>query len=103
MLTDKLYILSYGKVAAINKKDGKIIWEKKLKEYISSMAVYGVGQMQLDGDKLFIGISGQLICLKAKDGSLLWKNDLKGWGYQFISFANQPNVAATAELQQSQT
>ncbi len=100
MLTDKLYILSYGKVAAINKKDGSIIWEKKLKEYISSMSVYGVGQLQLEADKLYIGISGQLLCLRAKDGSLIWKNELKGWGYNFISFANQSAEAVVAMQQQ---
>lgn len=101
MLTDKLYILSYGNVAAINKKTGAIIWEKKLKDYISSMTSYSVGQIQIEGDKLYIGVSGQMLCLRAKDGSLVWKNDLKGWGYNFISFANQP-VEAIVAMQQQQ-
>lgn len=98
---EKLYILLYGRVAAINKKDGSIIWEKKLKEFFSSVSVYSIGQIQLEGDKLFIGISGQLLCLKAKDGSLIWKNNLKGWGYQFISFANH-TVDAAANFTQQQ-
>ena len=100
MLTDKFYILSYGKVAAINKKTGAIIWEKKLKEFISSMSIYGVGQLMVEGDKLYIAISGKLLCLKAKDGSFVWKNDLKGWGYQFISLANQNSEAVVAMQQQ---
>ena len=100
MLNDKLYILSYGKVAAINKKDGSIIWEKKLKEYISALSLNGIGQLIAEGDKLYIAISGKLLCLKAKDGSFLWKNDLKGFGYQFISLANQNSEGVVAMQQQ---
>lgn len=100
MLSDKLYILSNGNVAAINKKTGDIIWQKKLKDYISSMTSYSIGQIQIDGDKLYIGVSGQLLCLRAKDGSLIWKNELKGWGYNFISFANQPAEDVVATQQQ---
>ena len=100
MISDKFYILSYGRVAAINKKEGSIIWEKKINEYISSGLAYSVGQLQVDADKLYIAISGILICLRAKDGSFVWKNELKGWGYQFISFANQPAEAVQAVHQQ---
>lgn len=100
MLTDKLYILSYGKIAAINKKTGAIIWEKKLKEYISAMSLYSVGQLMAEGDNLYIAISGKILCLKAKDGSFVWKNDLKGLGYQFISLANHNSEAYVAMQQQ---
>lgn len=99
MIKDSLYILSYGRVAAINKKSGDIIWEKKLKEYLPTGSAYAIGQLQVEGDKLFIGIQGILLCLKAKDGSLIWKNELKGWGYNFISFANQ-SADASVQLQQ---
>jgi outer membrane protein assembly factor BamB len=33
---EAMYIFSNGRVAAINKKDGSIIWEIKLKQYIST-------------------------------------------------------------------
>ena len=38
-----LYILSNGRVAAIDKKDGQIKWEVKLKQYVGRSAGYAVG------------------------------------------------------------
>jgi outer membrane protein assembly factor BamB len=99
MKQNNLFIFSNGKVAAINKKDGSIIWEIKLKQYVKATMSYAVGQISLEGDKLYIGVSGILICLKAKDGSLVWINELKGWGYGFVSMANVNNDASAAAIQ----
>ncbi len=96
-----LYILSNGRVAAVNKKDGAIVWEVKLKEYIKNSMVSGIGQLMNEGDKLYVGVSGMLLCLSAKDGSLVWKNELKGWGYNFVSIANTSNDAAGAATEQA--
>lgn len=93
---NSLFILSNGRVAAINKKDGQIIWEVKLKEYLSSAVTHAIGQISVEDNKIYVGISGILICLSTKDGSLIWKNELKGWGYQFVSMANVNNDAASA-------
>lgn len=97
--TDYLYILSNGKVAAIHKKDGAIVWEIKLKQYHKSSMMGAIGQIHVDGDKLYISISGILLCIYAKDGALVWVNELKGWGYSFVSIANADNdvtIAAAA-------
>jgi outer membrane protein assembly factor BamB len=91
-----LFILSNGKVAAINKKTGDIVWEVKLKEYVKSGYATGFGQISVEDNKIYIGISGILLCLSTKDGSLIWKNELKGWGYSFVSMANVGNESATA-------
>jgi len=98
-----LYILSHGRVAAINKNDGVIIWEVKLKAYGGSSMVSAIGQLMVDGQKIYIGCSGLLFCLHTKDGSLLWKNELKGWGFNFVSLANVDNNAAAsaAAMQQA--
>jgi outer membrane protein assembly factor BamB len=96
--TPVLYILSKGRVAAISKKDGSIIWEVKLKQYVSSASAYSFGQITVEDNKIFIGTSGIMVCLNAKDGSLLWKNELKGWGYGFISIAGASNDAAAAAM-----
>lgn len=93
---NNLYILSGGRVAAISKKDGSIIWEVKLRQYLSSSVTISVGQINFEDGKLYIGGSGVLLCLDAKDGSLLWQNTLKGWGYGFVSMANAGNEAAAA-------
>ncbi len=97
MKNNNLFILSNGRVAAINKKDGSIIWEIKLKQYVKTASTMGtIGQISLEGDKLFIGVSGILVCLYAKDGSLAWTNELKGWGYSFVSMANVNNESNAA-------
>lgn len=91
-----LYILSNGRVAAINKKDGEIKWEVKVKQYLTSQVIVSFGQISLEDDKLYIGSSGVLLCLSAKDGSLIWKNELKGWGFQFVAMADVNNESANA-------
>jgi len=93
-----LYILSNGRVAAINKKDGAIIWEVKLKEYVTNSMAHSVGQIMVEDNKIFVGCAGILLCLDTKDGSLIWKNELKGWGYNFVSMANVNNDAAGAAI-----
>jgi outer membrane protein assembly factor BamB len=82
-----LYIFSYGRVAKVSKANGEIVWEIKLKDLGISM-YNSFGDLRVENDKLYLGISGHLICLAEKDGSLVWKNDLKGWGYNYISIAN---------------
>ncbi len=89
-----LYILSNGKVAAINKKDGSIVWEVSLKAHITTGMSHSIGQITIEDDKLFIGANGALVCLSAKDGAFIWKNELKGWGYNFVSIANAGTEAA---------
>ncbi len=96
MKPNNLFILSNGRVAAINKKDGAIIWEVKLKEYLSSAMTLSFGQINVEDNKIYIGASGILLCLSTKDGSLIWKNELKGWGYQFVAMANVNNDALSA-------
>ncbi len=97
MKQNNLFILSNGRVAAINKKDGQIIWEIKLRQYLSSSSVANaVGQIAVEDNKIYVGVSGILLCISTKDGALIWKNELKGWGYQFVNMANVNNNAASA-------
>ena len=98
MKQNNLFILSKGRVAAINKKDGAIIWEVKLKAYLSTAMTLSFGQIQVEDNKIYIGANGILLCLSTKDGSLIWKNELKGWGYQFVSMAEVNNTAASAAI-----
>jgi len=101
MKKETIYILSGGRAAAINKKNGEIIWEVKLKDYIKTTLGNHIGQIVEENGKLFIGCAGILLCLSAKDGSLVWKNELKGWGYGFVSIANAGMNAAEANAIQS--
>ena len=97
MKQHNLFIFSNGRVAAINKKDGQIIWEVKLRQYLSSSSLANaVGQISVENDHIYVGVSGILLCISTKDGALIWKNELKGWGFQFISMANVNNNASGA-------
>jgi outer membrane protein assembly factor BamB len=99
MKQNNLYILCNGRVAAISKKDGSIVWEIKIKQYVKYAAGGAVGQISLEDGKLFIGVGGILLCLHAKDGSLVWANELKGWGYSFVSMANVNNDSNAIAVQ----
>jgi len=94
-----LFILSNGRVAAISKKDGAIVWEIKLKQYGMGSVANGIGQITVENNRLYIGCAGKLVCLHTKDGSLVWMNELKGWGFGFVSMANVNNDAAGAAIQ----
>ena len=89
-----LFIYSNGRVAAINRKTGDVVWEVKIKEYIKGSFSYSYGQISVEDNKIFLGTSGILLCLSTKDGSLIWKNELKGWGYGFVSLANVGDESA---------
>jgi outer membrane protein assembly factor BamB len=86
-LSGSVYIFSFGRVAKLNKQNGEIVWEIKLKD-LGITSYNAFGDIRHEGEYLFIGISGHIICLTENDGSLVWKNDLKGWGYNYISIAN---------------
>ncbi len=91
MKHNKLYILSYGRIAAIDKKDGSITWEVKVKDIVKGASYGNTGSIFEENGKLYVGISGHIFCLNTKDGSLLWMNELKGWGYQFVAIAGGNN------------
>ena len=102
----KLFILSNGKIAAIDKKDGSISWEIEIKDVFKNASYTSFGSIYEEGGKLYVGISGHIFCLSAKDGTLLWKNELKGWGYNHVSIAgadNETQMAATIAAQSATT
>jgi outer membrane protein assembly factor BamB len=87
-----LYIFSNGRIAKINKSNGEIVWEVKLKAY--GLSYVTLGNISVDDKYIYFGGYGQLLCLNEKDGSLVWKNELKGWGYSHITFGNSNNDEA---------
>ncbi|WP_346236275.1 PQQ-binding-like beta-propeller repeat protein [Niabella insulamsoli] len=96
-IDNKLFIYSNGRVAALDKKSGDIVWEVKLKEYVKTTTSYAVGQLALEGSKLYVAVSGIVVCLNAENGSLVWKNELKGWGYAFVNMTGEGLATSGAE------
>ncbi len=61
-----------GRVVALNRETGKVLWQRKTKESISG----GIGA---EANILFIGNQGgELIALSAEDGSEIWRKPLSG-------------------------
>ncbi len=88
---DRVYTLgAEGKLICFQTKDGKILWEKELKdEYKTKSPLWGYAAHPLiDGDKLITlagGEGSQVVALDKKTGKELWKGetdaDPSGFGY----------------------
>ncbi|MBI1249084.1 PQQ-binding-like beta-propeller repeat protein [bacterium] len=75
---DDLYVeMSDGTVARLNRKSGKVIWKRSLREdYKAKMPSWGFAESPLiDGDKLVVGAGSKealLVCLDKKTGKEIW-------------------------------
>jgi outer membrane protein assembly factor BamB len=98
-MSQNLFIYSHGKIAALKKVDGSIVWEKALKEYGLKTMATTAGILKLEDNKLYLAVYGFLICVSAKNGDLIWKNELKGWGYNFIDICIAENDTANNNAQ----
>ena len=80
---EKIYIGSNGKLAAINPKNGEIIWQTKI------AAAYNCDVSIVEKeDYLFVGCYGKIHGVNKQNGEILWTNELTGWGYANIGIAN---------------
>src|SRR5690554_1526058 len=70
---DEIYSVDHkGRVVALNRSTGKVLWQRKTKESISG----GIG---IEGGSLFIGNQGgELIAFSTDDGSENWRRQLSG-------------------------
>lgn len=80
-----LYLATKGSVAAVDKNDGRILWETSLASGVFGPS--GFVTLLVDGDRIFAHVRGELFCLDAALGRILWKNPLSGWGYEIASLA----------------
>jgi outer membrane protein assembly factor BamB len=77
---DLVFVGSGGKVAAIARAGGEIVWEQKMADGIVSLLCDpAVG--------LLVGASGRLWCLDPVTGSQRWHNELKGFGLGAVAIA----------------
>jgi len=75
---DIVFLGLKGKVTAISKSDGKILWVTELSgaQYVT---------MTADATRLYACTYGKLFCLDISTGEILWKNGLSGYGYGVAS------------------
>ena len=87
-------------VAAISKRDGKILWSTKLPSGLGDSFV----TLLTDEDRLFAHTQGQLHCLDLDSGRILWSNPLTGYGYRIASLCfpgggSAPETSVAAQIQ----
>lgn len=90
MKADLVYVGIRGHVLALNRSDGSIQWERKLKgsDFVT---------LTWDQNEVLAITSGEAFCLNAADGTVLWHNRLPGWGTGFASLL-VPGAPGTSEV-----
>jgi len=77
---DLVFVGSGGKVAAIARATGQIVWEHKVADgIVSILCDPTVG--------LLVGASGHIWCLDPVTGVQRWHNELKGFGHGSVAIA----------------
>lgn len=95
---DLLYVGIKGRVVALDRATGDIVWSTTL---VSGTTLV---PLVMDGRRLFALSGGEVTCLDPATGDVLWHNGLKGYGSGFATFAQDPAVisAAAAAAQAAQ-
>ena len=93
-LSEMVCVGAGGFAAALDKRNGNLLWKTKLKGSFVTLLV--------DGSRVFAQAGGWLYCLDAASGNVLWINELPGLGYGLASLAvqgnsNAPVIAAAEE------
>jgi glucose dehydrogenase len=79
---DLIFVGLNGRVAALDRSTGEIIWE-----WHSPKPGSGYVTLLVDGNLLIASVSGYTYGLDAKTGEQIWFNDLKGYGVGVASIA----------------
>ena len=87
MTSHIIYIGVKAHVAAIDKTDGRTLWQTKLK----GAAVSGERFVSLlvEEGRVYAHSYGELFCLDSETGKILWSNPLDGLGYDIATIATE--------------
>lgn len=88
-LADMVFFGLKGKVLAIDRYTGKIIWE------FNAPKGSGFVSLLLDGDRLVAAVNGYIYCLDPIFGQEVWSNPLKGYGLGIMSLTSVNGSSAT--------
>jgi outer membrane protein assembly factor BamB len=75
-----LFLALNGRVAALDRDSGEIIWEWVAKDPDKHRAVGGYMTLLVDQGQLFVSANGYTYRLDPLTGAELWANPLRGWG-----------------------
>jgi len=113
---DLLFLGLNGRVAALDRESGEIVWEWTAKDPDKGGAVGGYMTLLVDQGQLFASANGYTYRLDPITGDELWANPLRGWGVgpaalatstaasqQVLTAAAAAHQAAEQAQQSSQT
>ncbi len=93
-LSDLIFTGFNRRVAALDKRTGQIVWDRKLPKGQAYVTLL------LDGDLLIAAVDGYMYGLKALTGEQLWFNEMAGFGTGVTSLTSlngsAQNLAAAA-------
>ena len=93
-LSDLIFTGFNRRVAALDKRTGQIVWDRKLPKG------YPYVTLLLDGDLLIVAVDGYMYGLHALTGEQRWFNEMSGFGTGVTSLASVngsvQNLAAAA-------
>src|SRR5947209_19020837 len=76
-----LFLGLNGRVAALDRESGEIVWEWTAKDPDKHRAVGGYMTLLVDQGQLFVSANGFTYRLDPVTGAELWANPLRGWGF----------------------
>ncbi len=84
---DCIFIGLNGRVSAIEKRNGRTLWETRLKKGISSSGTFVT--LLVEEERIYAHTYGELYCLDTETGKLLWTNNLPGLGFDIGCLATK--------------
>src|SRR5262249_11493644 len=91
---DPLYVGIKGRVLALDRGSGEILWE-------SSLTGGQMVTMLIEQKRIFASTKGEVFCLDRATGALLWRNKLPGLGLDLVCLATVENNNSLGLQQQA--
>lgn len=91
-----LFLGLNGRVAALDRETGEVVWEWTAKDPDRQRPVGGYMAVLVDHGQLFVSANGYTYRLDPLTGDELWANPLRGWGLGPAALA----TSTTASSQQ---
>jgi outer membrane protein assembly factor BamB len=91
-----LFLGLNGRVAALDRDSGEIVWEWAAKDPDKRWAVGGYMTLLVDQGQLFVSANGYTYRLDPVTGAELWANPLRGWGFGPTALAT--STAASSQI-----